>query len=107
MLAPPFNLTADQRGRARKVGAHVDIGAFELQAPAPVFTGLQRVGTSMVLSFLTEVGHHYRVERTDVLVPAAWTTVADNLLGTGTTVQVTDSDGATHPTRFYRGQLLP
>jgi hypothetical protein len=27
----PFNLTTDQRGAARKVGAHVDIGAVELQ----------------------------------------------------------------------------
>ena len=30
MLIPPFNLTTDQRGRPRKQGPHVDIGAFEL-----------------------------------------------------------------------------
>ena len=30
MLIPPFNLTTDQRGRPRKQGTHVDIGAFEL-----------------------------------------------------------------------------
>src|SRR5262249_43905582 len=33
-LGPPLNLTTDQRGLARKSGAHVDIGAFEAQAPA-------------------------------------------------------------------------
>src|SRR5215471_9861060 len=33
VLGPPFNLTTDQRGPGfpRKVGAHVDIGAFEAQ----------------------------------------------------------------------------
>ncbi|MDQ3812430.1 MAG: CSLREA domain-containing protein, partial [Armatimonadota bacterium] len=30
---PPFNLTTDQRGYARKIGAHVDIGAFEFDPP--------------------------------------------------------------------------
>jgi hypothetical protein len=29
LLGPPENLTEDQRGQARKSGAHVDIGAFE------------------------------------------------------------------------------
>jgi hypothetical protein len=30
VAGPPYNLTADQRGFARLVGAHVDIGAYEL-----------------------------------------------------------------------------
>jgi hypothetical protein len=29
LLGPPFNLTTDQRGVSRKIGAHVDIGAYE------------------------------------------------------------------------------
>src|SRR5262249_6046843 len=33
-LGPPLNLTTDQRGLPRKSGAHVDIGAYEAQAPA-------------------------------------------------------------------------
>jgi len=37
-LGLPFSLTTDQRGPGfpRKAGAHVDIGAFEVQAPVPV-----------------------------------------------------------------------
>jgi Calx-beta domain len=31
ITGPPLNLTTDQRGRPRPAGAHVDIGAFELQ----------------------------------------------------------------------------
>jgi hypothetical protein len=34
VLGPPLNLTTDQRGLPRKSGAHVDIGAYEAQAPA-------------------------------------------------------------------------
>ena len=40
VLSAPFNLTTDQRGYPRKIGAHVDIGAFEFD-PAqsgPTFT---------------------------------------------------------------------
>ena len=31
ITGPPLNLTSDQRGRARRAGGHVDIGAFEVQ----------------------------------------------------------------------------
>ncbi len=34
LLANPTNLLTDARGYARKAGAHVDIGAFELQLPS-------------------------------------------------------------------------
>src|SRR5207237_5946521 len=33
LLSAPYSLTTDQRGRSRKSGAHVDIGAYELQFP--------------------------------------------------------------------------
>ena len=33
VTGPPNGLTTDQRGHARKVGKHVDIGAFEFQPP--------------------------------------------------------------------------
>jgi hypothetical protein len=40
VLSPPWSLTSDQRGFARKVGARVDIGAVELGLPqaGPAFT---------------------------------------------------------------------
>jgi len=33
LLNPPYELATDQRGFPRKVGSHVDIGAFELRPP--------------------------------------------------------------------------
>ena len=105
LLAAPFTLTTDQRGLPRKSGAHVDIGAFELQQLA--LTQLIRNGNDIAISFSTEVGQTYRVERTDGLAPANWTTVADNVPGTGSTIQVIDLGGAGHLQRFYRGRVLP
>ena len=31
VIGPPHNLTTDQRGLPRLAGAHVDIGAYEVQ----------------------------------------------------------------------------
>src|SRR2546421_12784686 len=36
-----------------------------------------------------------------------WMMVADNLPGTGATLQVTDLGGARQPQRFYRARVLP
>jgi PKD repeat protein len=43
LLAPPFNLLTDQRGFARKIGPHVDIGPLESQ---PVVTTLAATGVT-------------------------------------------------------------
>ena len=57
---------------------------------------------SITVSFLTVSGKTYRVERSDTLHAGSWTTLSDNIPGTGGTVQVTDLDGALQPKRFYR-----
>ncbi|GEM_PF-343972 len=59
-------------------------------------------GADIVLSFPTVTGKTYRVERSDNLQNNSWTVVQDNIAGTGQTVNVTDSAGAQHATRFYR-----
>jgi hypothetical protein len=56
----------------------------------------------MVVSFPTVAGKTYRVERSDTLQSNSWTTVQDNIAGTGGTVQVTDANGAMNSKRFYR-----
>ena len=61
----------------------------------------------MVVSFSSELGQRYRIERKDALAPGAWTTVADNIAGTEGIVPVTDLGAAIQPKRFYRGQVLP
>ncbi|MGB0993556.1 MAG: hypothetical protein ACPG32_13940, partial [Akkermansiaceae bacterium] len=58
--------------------------------------------------FPTVIGKSYRVEWSDSLQPGSWNVVEtnnipqDNIVGTGGTIQVTDTNGATHTRRFYR-----
>jgi len=62
--------------------------------------------TNFAITFPSVSGQTYRVERTDSLSPTTWTTVADNLPGTGVPLQVIDiTTGAGQ--RFYRVVVLP
>lgn len=46
--------------------------------------------------------------RRSVTEPAgSWTTVQDNIAGTGGTLQIADAGAATQPKRFFRFVLLP
>jgi hypothetical protein len=61
----------------------------------------------IVLNFPTVSGKSYRLERSDSLLEGSWTTVEDNIPGTGTEIQVSDPDGALHAKRFYRIVVAP
>jgi PKD repeat protein len=74
--------------------------------PEPRVTNLQISSDDVIISFTTIAGRFYRVERTDVLVPAEWSLVADYVPGTGEVVSVVDRGGAGRPSRFYRIILL-
>ncbi len=63
-------------------------------------------GVSLV-SFPTVLNRHYRLEWTSDLATPAWTTVADNVAGTGGTLQVADSTALASSERFYRVVVLP
>ncbi|MEO7099561.1 MAG: alpha-L-fucosidase [Luteolibacter sp.] len=63
---------------------------------------MQAVGNDMRLSFPTVVGKTYRLERSDTLTDASWTTVQADIAGTGVTIQVADPNGAGLAKRFYR-----
>jgi len=64
-------------------------------------------GSNLVVSFPTVSGKSYRVERSDTLANGSWTTLSDNIAGTGGVLQVTDVGAASQPKRFYRVVLLP
>ena len=112
-----FGLTTDQRAAPRPFdlssvtnasgGDGSDIGAFEVSVLPLILTGPVKSGNNMVVRFSSEIGQNYRIERKDVLAPGPWTTVADNIPGTGAVVPVTDLGAASQAKRFYRGQVLP
>jgi hypothetical protein len=54
------------------------------------------------VSFPTVSGKTYRLERSDTLQAGSWTTLLDNIAGTGGAVQVTDVGAAAQSKRFYR-----
>jgi fibronectin type 3 domain-containing protein len=78
--------------------------------PASVLriTMLASSGDDMLISFPSVTGRLYRVERSETLAPDSWTTVltqtlpANLLPGTGALIQITDTEGALLPRRFYR-----
>jgi hypothetical protein len=68
------------------------------------------VGADVRISFPTSPGRHYRIDRADDFTHSIqWFPVAgaENLLGTGLTMEVLDAGGAGFAQRFYRVTLLP
>ena len=75
-------------------------------ARLPVVGGLGS-DDSFVITIPSLIGQTYRVERTDSLSPASWSTVADNLAGTGDAIPITDPGASLQTQRFHRVRLLP
>ena len=107
LLLAPFNLNEDQRGQLRKLGAHVDIGAFEYDGTAngviqpPRLAGaLRSSGNGFQFQFLAATCTNY-----SVLVSSNLSDWA--LLGSATQISpglflFEDSVAASQPRRFYR-----
>jgi len=70
-------------------------------------TDLTQAGPDMVISFSSDLGRTYLIERNDTFPLNTWTTVANNIAGHESTTQVTDSGGGSVPDRIYRVQVLP
>jgi autotransporter-associated beta strand protein len=64
------------------------------------------VGSPFTVSFASEIGQTYRIERSDSLAPANWQPVSNNIPGTGSVIQIPDSGTAGVPQRFYRMIIL-
>ena len=80
--------------------------AMDPSARLPMTGGLGS-GDSFVISFPSLIGQTYRIERTDSLSPASWSTVADNVPGTGDAIPIADPGMLLQMQRFYRVVLLP
>ncbi len=70
-------------------------------------TAVTRAGSDLHISLATATNRLYRLDRRDDLATGSWTTVTNNLPGTGSIITVTDPAAAGLPQRFYRVELNP
>jgi len=61
---------------------------------------MERTGADAAVSFASVAGKSYRVEWSDDL--ETWTTLQENIAGTGGGMTITDTGGGNSPPRFYR-----
>jgi len=64
-------------------------------------------GADIRVNFFSVQGIVYRIEFTDNLAGAGWSILADQIIGTGGTIQLTDPNAARLPQRYYRVAVLP
>jgi titin len=64
-------------------------------------------GADVIVSFSSVAGVPYRVEFKDDVATAGWTPLADQIIGVGGLMQITDAGARTLPKRFYRLDVLP
>ncbi len=64
-------------------------------------------GSDIIVSFQSVAGIIYRVEMRNELNSASWQVLADQILGTGGIIQVTDPGAAALPRSYYRVDVLP
>ncbi len=73
----------------------------------PVITAIQAVPPDVQVSFTTSgAGATYGVAYTTNVLNATWTTLTNNIAGTGAIITVTDPGAATQPQRFYKAYLI-
>jgi len=68
----------------------------------PVITGAASSSSNFVLTFSTEAGGLYEVQRTEDLISPVWVTVVTNIPGTGGNIQIIDTNMLNRPKTFYR-----
>lgn len=67
---------------------------------------ITRAGADVQIALSTATNRFYRVERASGL-SGAWTSITNNLAGTGGIVTAVDPGGASATNRFYRALILP
>jgi hypothetical protein len=68
---------------------------------------LVRSGNDVMVRFPSTSGQKYRVECTADLAANSWTTLADNIAGTGSLLQIPHTGVVPLGSRFYRVVFLP
>lgn len=110
-LIPTNNPTAVPAGfYSSRVSSHINwinsVVNFQT-GPDLQIAGSQVVGADVQISLATGSNRLYRVDYTTNLVNAVWTTLTNNVAGTGGVVSVIDPGAASQPQRFYRAAIAP
>jgi hypothetical protein len=63
---------------------------------------MQASGSDITVSFATVPGRVYQIEWTATLDGGSWAPVGEVMAGTGSVIQITDTNGAGQAQRFYR-----
>jgi hypothetical protein len=69
--------------------------------------GLSNNGADISVGFQSTTGTVYRVEMREDLIVGGWSVLADQIIGTGGLLQVTNPGVAVLPKRFYRLDVVP
>jgi hypothetical protein len=109
VLIPTNNPSSVSTGfYSSRVSSHVNwINSVINFEPGPDLriTGSQVSGADVQITLATGSNRLYRVDWTSNLVNAVWTTLTNNVAGTGGSVTVIDPGAATQPERFYRATV--
>ena len=71
-------------------------------AGEPFIAGLDASGTAVRIWFDTTSGKHYAVEWRNSLTSGSWSSLTNNVPGTGGPIFIADPDALAQPRRFYR-----
>jgi hypothetical protein len=110
VLNSPSSLSTDQRGYPRKIGGHVDMGAFEFEFGGRLrVISISRSGSDILVTFQALQGATYRLLRKFALTDPTWQSISgvSNITATSTgPAGITDPGAINLAHAFYKVELL-
>jgi hypothetical protein len=97
---PMFEYLNHQQNRARVSDGQLDLGAYEYSQT--IINNLKVSGSNAFVSFNAQSGNQYDLQYASNLIGGAWVPVTTNVPGTNGVIEITDTNVAGFPRRFYR-----
>jgi hypothetical protein len=97
---PMFEYVNHQQNRSRPSDGQLDLGAYEYSQT--IINNLRISGGNALVSFNAQSGNQYDLQYASNVLGGAWVSVTTNVPGTNGVIEITDTNGAGFPRRFYR-----